>query len=109
MRKGGVLQRSHQLDAGGVAPLLAQTSQLVDADERSDDDDASRKRRRDRRKRFPIHAVVIRPTIEVTPLKDPMLFAGVPISNFARSLAWYVNLFGRVADVNVTEGQEVMW
>lgn len=37
-----------------------------------------------------------------------ILFAGVPIANYEAGVAWYARLFGREADVLVTE-DEVMW
>jgi predicted enzyme related to lactoylglutathione lyase len=37
-----------------------------------------------------------------------VLFAGVPVKDFAGSRAWYERFFGRPADV-VAHDQEVMW
>src|ERR1700738_960740 len=37
-----------------------------------------------------------------------ILFAGVPVRDFEAALAWYTRLFGRPADVTVTD-DEVMW
>jgi predicted enzyme related to lactoylglutathione lyase len=37
-----------------------------------------------------------------------MLFAGVPVADFAGAVTWYTRLFGRSADVVVTD-DEVMW
>lgn len=37
-----------------------------------------------------------------------VLFAGVPVADFESALEWYTRLFGRPADVTVTEN-EVMW
>ncbi len=37
-----------------------------------------------------------------------LLFSGMAISNLERSAAWYERIFGRPADVNVSE-IEVMW
>ncbi|HEX6919276.1 MAG TPA: VOC family protein [Actinomycetes bacterium] len=37
-----------------------------------------------------------------------LLFAGVPVADFAAAVAWYGRLFGRPADVVVAEA-EVMW
>jgi predicted enzyme related to lactoylglutathione lyase len=37
------------------------------------------------------------------------IFAGLPISDFARAVAWYRQLFGRDPDVVVRDDEEVMW
>jgi predicted enzyme related to lactoylglutathione lyase len=37
-----------------------------------------------------------------------VLFAGVPVGDFAAALAWYERFFGRAADV-VAHATEVMW
>jgi predicted enzyme related to lactoylglutathione lyase len=37
-----------------------------------------------------------------------MLFAGTPVTDFDVSVDWYTALFGRTADIPVTE-DEVMW
>ena len=37
-----------------------------------------------------------------------ILFAGVPVRDFEAALAWYTRLFGRPADITVTN-DEVMW
>jgi predicted enzyme related to lactoylglutathione lyase len=37
-----------------------------------------------------------------------ILFTGVPVGDFATAVVWYSQLFGRKADVDVTD-REVMW
>ncbi len=37
-----------------------------------------------------------------------VLFAGIAVTDFDLSLAWYARLFGRQADI-VVKGDEVMW
>ena len=37
-----------------------------------------------------------------------VLFAGVPVSNFAAALGWYEALFGRPADIHVKDDED-MW
>ena len=37
-----------------------------------------------------------------------VLFAGVPVTDFARARAWYVRLFGREPDI-LANDEEVLW
>ena len=41
-------------------------------------------------------------------MANSVLFAGVPVTDFPRSLDWYARLFGRDPDV-VAHEREVMW
>ena len=41
-------------------------------------------------------------------MKMDVLFAGVPVSDFAAAKAWYTSLLGREEDI-VAKDDEVMW